>query len=124
MGYVGLRRGSGDIESSGESPRSLRKGIIVNVLNPHPYIFWFSVGGPITIRATEANVSIAVAFVALFYVLLVGSKLIVALITARSRRFLKGRLYDLAIRTLGALLCLFALVLIRDGVAMIGSNPF
>ncbi|MGD9334978.1 MAG: LysE family transporter, partial [Desulfobacterales bacterium] len=27
-------------------PKSLAKGIIVNTLNPHPYLFWFGVGGP------------------------------------------------------------------------------
>ena len=123
MGYVGLRRGSGDMESNDGSPRSLRKGVIVNVLNPHPYIFWFSVGGPITIRAADASLSVACAFIALFYVLLVGSKLVVALIAARSRPFLKGRSYDLTVRALGLLLCLFALVLFRDGIALMGSSP-
>ncbi len=124
MGYLGLRRGSCEVESDGASPRSLRRGVIVNVLNPHPYIFWFSIGGPITVRAIDTSVSIAATFVALFYVWLVGSKLIVALVAARSRPFLKGRAYDLTVRALGLLLCLFAVMLIRDGIAMIGSSPF
>lgn len=25
-------------------PRSLRKGFLVNLLNPHPYLFWFVIG--------------------------------------------------------------------------------
>jgi threonine/homoserine/homoserine lactone efflux protein len=120
MGYAGLRRGAGDTASVSQPSRSLRKGVIVNLLSPHPYIFWLSVGGPITVRAAESNLSFAVTFVSLFYVLLIGSKVVVAWIAAKSRPFLRGRTYDLTVRGLGVLLCLFALVLIREGVSMIG----
>src|SRR5208283_1109912 len=28
-------------------PKSLAKGVLANLLNPNPYLFWVSVGGPI-----------------------------------------------------------------------------
>ena len=32
-------------ENAGNAWSSLRKGLIVNMLNPHPYLFWLTVGG-------------------------------------------------------------------------------
>lgn len=122
MGYDGLRHGGDQAEEKPEPSRSLRKGAIVNALNPHPYVFWLSVGGPITVRASEMSLPTAVTFVALFYCLLVGSKVVVAWIASKSRPFLRGRTYDTTVRVLGGLLCVFALLLIREGIALIGHG--
>lgn len=100
--------------------RSLQKGIMVNALSPHPYLFWFSVGGPTTIQATEASVPAAIIFVASFYVLLVGSKITLAVVTERSRSFLQGPRYIFTIRLLGGLLIILAGFLCRDGLRLLG----
>ena len=34
---------------------SLRKGVLANLLNPHPYLFWLAVGAPMLIRASEVG---------------------------------------------------------------------
>ena len=98
------------------NPRSLRKGILVNFLSPHPYLFWITVGAPIMVMAFESSVLFLVAFLAGFYLCLVGSKIIIALVVGKSRRFLEGRVYVWVNRALGALLILLALVLLWDGV--------
>lgn len=94
--------------------RSLRKGIIVNLLNPHPYLFWITVGSPIIIRAYREGMPQAVSFVAGFYFLLVGSKVALSLLTAGARHLLLGRAYRLCMRGLGVLLWLFAVLLAWD----------
>ena len=48
--------------------------------------------------------------------LLVGSKVLLALAVGRSREFLKGRAYRLIIQMLGVLLAVFALLLLCDGM--------
>ncbi|UCD90109.1 MAG: LysE family transporter [Desulfobacterales bacterium] len=36
-------------------PRSLRKGVLVNALNPHPYLFWATVGVPFILKIHGEN---------------------------------------------------------------------
>jgi len=112
-------RGIG-IERGETQSRSLRKGILVNVLSPHPYIFWLTVGGPITWRALEESPFHAALFVGTFYALLLGSKIGIALLADKARPFLSGPSYLAVMRILAAALCFLALLLIRDGVQRLG----
>jgi len=36
---------------------SLKKGIITNALNPHPYLFYFTVGGTTLLKALSIKIS-------------------------------------------------------------------
>jgi threonine/homoserine/homoserine lactone efflux protein len=114
-------RSQGLDEGSRQPPdHSLRRGAAINALSPHPYLFWLTVGGPITWRALEQGILPASLFVGSFYVFLLGSKIAVAVAVGRSRKFLSGRITLLAMRALGFLLCLLGLVLLRDGIRMMG----
>ncbi len=61
------------------------RGMMVNFLNPHPYLFWATVGAPLLVQAWNASPWFAVGFVLLFYSLLVGSKVILAILLGRVR---------------------------------------
>ena len=63
---------------------SFKKAIVVNILSPHPYLFWITIGAPALIKASQQNITWAVAFVASFYLLLVGAKLLLCRVVARS----------------------------------------
>lgn len=121
--YLGIRntttRGA-DITENRGTRKSLQKGILVNALSPHPYLFWFSVGAPTTIKALELNMAAAASFVLSFYVLLVGSKIILAIMVGKSRSFLKGNTYINIMRLLGVILILLAGFLFRDGLHLLG----
>ncbi|MGE4291494.1 MAG: LysE family translocator [Desulfovibrio sp.] len=94
---------------------SLRKGVITNLLNPHPYLFWLGVGAPLLVRGYHQNgPADPVLFLACFYVCLVGAKVVIALLTARSRAFLRGRAYALLLKLLSLALAGFGLLLLRD----------
>ena len=97
-------------------PRSYSKGIITNLLNPHPYLFWFSVGGPLIIKGYQQQAANAVYFFVSFYILIVGGKLLVAVITDRFRNFLSSQYYLLTMKTLGIVLFTFALFLFKEGI--------
>ncbi|MCP2520564.1 LysE family translocator [SCandidatus Aminicenantes bacterium Aminicenantia_JdfR_composite] len=43
-------------------PQSLKKGVIANFLNPHPYIFWFTIGAPTILKASRVNMLSVVFF--------------------------------------------------------------
>ncbi len=100
--------------------QSLKKGVIANFLNPSPYLFWFSVGSPQLLRAVETGPMTAIMFMVVFYAMLVGSKLCVALVTAGSRRFLKSGGYIYAIRILGVVLIVFAGIFVKTGLDKFG----
>ncbi|MFH1025579.1 MAG: LysE family translocator [Nitrospirota bacterium] len=101
-------------------PQSLRKGVITNFLSPHPYLFWMTIGAPTVLRAFQVNIASAVSFIAGFYVLLVGSKVLIALLVDRSKNFLKSRTYLYIMRTTGIILLCFAVLFLKDGLRMLG----
>lgn len=120
LGVESLRARVPDPEAPPARPRSLWKGVIANVLNPHPYLFWIAVGAPLLLGAWRDSVGAAVLFLVAFYGCLVGSKVALAWLTARSRRLLEGRAYRWTLRGLGVALLVFAVLLVRDGLRLIG----
>jgi threonine/homoserine/homoserine lactone efflux protein len=61
----------------------LWRGALVNALNPHPYLFWATVGGPTLIASWQESNIYPLAFLGSFYALLVGSKIGIAWLVAR-----------------------------------------
>ncbi len=109
-----------EVDSSPVEARSLRKGIITNFLNPHPYVFWMTIGAPLILKAYKASPSVAVLYLAGFYVFLVGSKVVVALLVDGSKKALQGRSYIYLIRALGLALLVFSVMFFRDGLGFLG----
>jgi threonine/homoserine/homoserine lactone efflux protein len=122
LGYDCLKTKGVELNLSSVSTGSFRKGVITNALNPHPYIFYMTVGAPIIFKSINQNILSTVLFVGSFTLLLVGSKVILALVVERSRSFLQGPVYIWVMRTLGALLFLFSLILFRDGWRLFGIS--
>jgi threonine/homoserine/homoserine lactone efflux protein len=75
-----LPEGAGD---HSDSRRELWRGAAVNALNPHPYLFWAAVGGPALVSGWRSSPWHAVAFLVPFYLMLVGSKMVVAWVVSR-----------------------------------------
>lgn len=122
LGWENFHAGGAAVELTAEPARSLWKGVAVNALSPYPYLFWLSVGGPIVIPAFERRPLSAALFVGSLYLCLVGSKVLLALLAGRSRAFLSGPAYRWTMRSLGLLLCLLALLLLRDGIALLRAG--
>jgi threonine/homoserine/homoserine lactone efflux protein len=95
---------------------SFVKGIVANLLNPAPYIFWLTVGSPLLLEAKEISWTVVAAFIGAFYVLLVGAKILLAILIGRNRHLLKGRYYKALMRFMGILLLFFAVVFIKNGI--------
>ena len=95
---------------------------MANLLNPHPYLFWFVIGAPTLLKAWTASVLAAVLFILGLYVCLVGSKILIAWLVARSRGFLKSRGYVYVNRLLGVALVVFAILFTRDGLRFFGIS--
>lgn len=108
---------TGDINL--EKPKSLTKGVTLNLLNPAPYLFWITIGGPIIIPAYAESALSPLWFTIGFYALLVGSKIALAYATGKSSDFLTGKTYIYIMRTLGVLLIIFALYFFNQGVQLL-----
>ena len=112
-----------EIDETKIEPRSISKGFMANLLNPHPYLFWFVVGAPKLVEAAEISQITAVAFIAGLYTCLIGVKILVAFLVGRSRAFLKSRGYVYVNRILGAVLAGFAVLFLRDGLRFLDVVP-
>ena len=119
-GYQALRTQAVELILPKEQPRSLRKGILTNLLSPHPYLFWIGVGAPVLTKSLTVGVAALFAFIGSFYLSLVGSKIILAIAVGRSKVFLSSRVYLYTMRFLGLLLTLFAIMLFREGLKLLG----
>jgi len=120
LAYESIRIKGLEIDIQEQKPQSIRKGIFANILNPHPYIFWLTIGATSMQNALQAGIVALVAFIVAFYVLLVGSKIGVALIVDKSRDFLKNKAYIWIMRILGLVLLGFAVLFIKDGLEFLG----
>ncbi len=123
LGYDSIRSKGIEIDVQNLKPKSIRKGIIVNILSPHPYIFWLMVGAPITVKAYQESSVAAFVFIIAFYVMLIGSKISIALIVDKSRAVLKNKVFIWTIRILGLVLLIFAILLIKEGIRYLGLFP-
>jgi threonine/homoserine/homoserine lactone efflux protein len=119
LGYDSIRTSKLRTDSNGEAAGSLGKGIIANVLSPHPYIYWMTVGSPFVLRAWGSSHAAAVLFPLCFLSSLAAAKVLVAIAAGRSRKFLSDRLYSVIMKLLGMLLFIFAILLAREGAALL-----
>lgn len=111
LAYDALR---GAEASPSAAAGDLRRGVLVNVLSPHPWLFWITVGGPLLVGAAESSVATAAGFLAAFYGLLVGCKVAIAAVVAAGRRDSWRRFVA---PVSAALLALAAIGLLADGIS-------
>jgi len=119
LGYQSLKAQRIDLDIQRARPKSLSKGILTNFLSPHPYLFWLSVGAPTMTNAMNQHPFAGVAFIGGFYFCLVGAKIVVAILTGKSRSFLTGNSYRAIIRCLGFFLLILAGKLFYDGLKLL-----
>lgn len=119
-GIESLKIKPGSFEINPEKKDALKRGVIVNFGNPHPYVFWLSIGGPIIFKSLSVHIWATILFIFGFYSLLVGSKVAVALIVERSRSFIKSKYYTSIVHVLGIAQILFGLTFIEMGLNTLG----
>ncbi len=116
LGVESLRTREMSIDLQDSKSGSLRKGIIANFLNPSPYLFWATVGTPLMFKAYKTDLLTSMLFMVSFYVFLIGSKIVVAILVDRTKQFINQRIYLVIVRILGIGLLIFSLIFLYDGV--------
>ncbi len=119
LGFETMKIKTISFDIQNKKPNSLKKGIIANFLNPHPYLFWLTVGTPTAFKAYEAGLLVAIFYFLSFYICLIGSKTILAFIIEKSKSFIKNKIYIWTMRILGIALLIFSVLLFYDGFIML-----
>ena len=115
LGFDGMRSASPTFENLESPPEehSLRRGIITNLLNPNPWMFWTLAGAPFMVAAWNQSPWMPFAFVIPFLSVLIGVKIIIAVTFHRSKDWMSdgGLLWAIRISSLSLLILavLFAL---------------
>ena len=105
------------VDKQVSSQHVLLPAVATNFLNPHPYLFWATVGGTLLVQSFAAGgIAASAAFVVSLYAFLVGAKLGIAFLLSRSQGWLKGRTYHAMLMGSGLLLIGLGLLLIWEGV--------
>jgi threonine/homoserine/homoserine lactone efflux protein len=113
LGVEALREQPVALETA-DGPDPLRRGALVNLLSPHPWLFWLTVGGSVVVSAWAEAPAYAVLFVVAFSLTLIGTKTVVAAVVATSRKALTERGLHRAQRASGALLLLTGVLLAAE----------
>ncbi len=121
MGVKSMQIKAAALSEGKVKSRSLLKGILVNFLSPHPYLFWLSVGAPTVTKATySTGIFSAICYLISFYLMLVGAKVAMAVMVGKFKTILYGSFYLYTMRFLGLMLCVLAIFLFKDGFKLLG----
>ncbi len=89
----------------------LVQGATLNVLNPAPWIFWVTAGSTLLVGFWRENPVTAVVFLIIFYVMLVGTKVLIVIGLAATRHRMTTRTYRGVLYSSGVLLLVAAVLL-------------
>jgi len=113
FGYRDLQTGKISLQTGDVRSNSFRKGILTNLLNPHPYVFWLFIGVPFMMKGSTVE---RVLFVLSFLSGIVGSKIGVTLIVEKGKSFIETKYYHRIIQSLGVVLVFLGLILLKDAI--------
>jgi threonine/homoserine/homoserine lactone efflux protein len=102
-----------NVQTSAASTDVLR-GALVNVLSPHPWLFWIGIGAPTLKNAYDLGWTRAVGFLFGFFVLLIGMKIILAFLISSGKKFLTQKTYTAALFFSSALMILAGTFLLLE----------
>jgi len=119
LGVQGLRNPVPEMDDS--PPRSgiedLREAFWVNLLSPHPWMFWVTVGGPILVESWRRDRLDATGFLIAFFTLLVGLKILFAALVAGGRELLGSSGFRRTLAAASALLIALGVFLLYQGIS-------
>lgn len=101
---------------------ALRRGVAVNLLNPHPWLGWISAFGPLTLTTWRDSKPAAVALLVGFYAALIGAKALIAVSVAGGRHLLTPPRYRIAVLLSGVALAALGAVMVVEFAAALRSD--
>ena len=92
--------------------KSLKRGILTNLLNPNAYIFWLLVGGPLMATVADTEPIAPYAYAISFILSIVLVKMTIAYFFRKAQVNFSSKNYQLALRICGIAMLVFASTLV------------
>jgi len=86
-----------DKETVPSGKGSLLRGVVLNISNPHPYIFWSVVAGPLVLKAYQINIVYSISFIAVFYIFFIGLASTLAYLVSKGKDIIHSKYYKYAL---------------------------
>src|SRR5919199_1630677 len=111
--------------SSGPARGGLVTGLLARGLSPHPYLFWFLVGGPTLVQAQQlqSGWQMVGAFLAGYYVTIVGSNVGLALVLHRWVGLISQQVYRTVLLLASLILAMYAVLLLGRAAPVATLEP-
>lgn len=122
LGVQNIRSKPSAVTIKSSYKASLKYGVITNLLSPHPYLFWITIGAPTFVKAGKTGAASSYVFILGFYLFLIGSKMVIALISAKVKGFVNSIIYYNVMRIIGLLLFIFSGIMMYNGVTLIWNS--
>lgn len=90
---------------------SFQKAVLLNILNPYTYLFWFFVGAP---YVKNTRLIEGVVFLLAFFIGIVGIMILITLFTEKIKKFIESRYYIYLLKVIGFLFIIFGILLLKD----------
>jgi len=90
----------------------LLQGILINLLNPAPWIFWVTAGSTLLVNYWRDSPANAVGFLIMFYLMLIGVKVALVVALAATRHRMTTQTYRAILIGSGVLLLIAAALLL------------
>lgn len=119
LAYDTGQAGEINTELNDVAPGSIGKAVLTNLANPHPYVFWITIGAPTALDALRFSVGTVVVFVVAFAISIVGAKVVIAYGIDTYRSVFEGPAYRWTMRILAVLLFALAMQFGYSGVTTI-----
>lgn len=107
------------VSVSEEKPRSFRKGVITNFLNPAPYLFWLTIGAAMIQRALIIGTWMLPAYLIISYAVFISTYAVIAYFVGRFRNALQSKMYILIVRGMGVILAIFSMIFLIRGLTLL-----
>jgi threonine/homoserine/homoserine lactone efflux protein len=117
LGYDTIRNAAEGPATDSAPGSDLLKGVVTNLLSPHPWLFWLTVGAPILVVAWSDNPASALGFLAGFYGVMVATKIAVAYLASHGKKLDGTPWYTRLLVGSGVLLLAMGALLIWEAVA-------
>ncbi len=103
-------------KSIGSTKTTLFKAILTNFVNPSAWLFWMTAGGTLLVSGWNKSLLDAAGFLVGFYLLLIGSKALLAFGIGSTRNKMPSWLYKLLVRIAAILLLVLGIELFRSSL--------
>ncbi|WP_457623118.1 LysE family translocator [Persephonella sp.] len=115
LGYKNLTEK--DFKLKTDLKGSLKKGVIINILNPYTYLFWFFIGAPYISDKGHFESGV---FVLTFFIGISGTMILIAFFIDKIKVFIESKYYFYLLKFIGFIFIIFGVMLSVRGFKYIG----